>query len=185
MVYTLMMLFLLLAGCSLFIVASLVFWTVKNGISPMPTAPRAKHAIISVLPAVNGSVYELGSGWGTLVFPLADHYPNCQVTGIESSPIPYWVSRLQQLFYSYPNLAIERADFFHYDLSGAQLIVCYLYPEAMRQLKYKFQKELQPGAWVVSNTFAIPGWIPEKVVTLDDLYHTKVYLYHLDSVVMR
>ena len=59
--------------------------------------------------------------------------------------------------------------------------VCYLYPGAMRQLKEKFIKELKPGTMIISNTFAIPGWIPQQVWEVNDLYKTKIYRYEYDD----
>jgi len=49
----------------------------------------------------------------------------------------------------------------------------------MKRLKKKFQEELKPGAFVVTNTFAIPGWIPEKIIEVDDLWRSRVYLYRI------
>jgi len=30
---------------------------------------------------------------------------------------------------------------------------------------------------IISNTFRLPGWQPDEVVELDDLYRTRVYRY--------
>lgn len=162
------------------ILALVVFWTVRNGISPMPSTAKAVKAIASLLPEVDGTVYELGSGWGRLLFPLCEKYPRQQVIGIESSPIPYLFSKIVFLIFRKPNLTILRKSFFSHSLSDASLIVCYLYPGAMKNLSVKFQKELRPETFVISNTFAVPGWKPLETYVLDDLYHTKIYLYRVD-----
>ena len=47
----------------------------------------------------------------------------------------------------------------------------------MKRLKEKLEAELKPGTLVISNTFAIPGWAYEKMLEVDDLYRTKIYLY--------
>jgi hypothetical protein len=52
-----------------------------------------------------------------------------------------------------------------------------LYPEAMKRLRYKFEEELKPGALVISNTFAVPGWQSMSVIELEDLYRSKIYKY--------
>ncbi len=57
------------------------------------------------------------------------------------------------------------------------MVVCYLYPGAMRKLKDKFEQELAPGTLVVSNTFSISGWKPINVIDTHDLYNTHIYLY--------
>jgi len=155
---------------------SIVIWTLINGISPMPTSSKALLKIQEILPDVNGPIYELGSGWGTLARMLSRKYTHQQVIGYETSFFPYWISRL---FCSQNNVTLERKNFFKVDLSKATLIVCYLYPGAMRQLKEKFTKELKPGTHIISNTFGIPGWIPKQVCEVDDIYKTKIYRYEI------
>lgn len=155
-----------------------IIYTFLYGISPMPSSGIARKAILKVIPEnQKGNIYELGSGWGTLALPIAKQCPKAMVKGFEISPIPWIVSKILQLFCGYPNLNFYRKDFFHVSLDDASIVVCYLYPEAMKQLKNKLEKELKPGSVVISNTFAIPGWTPEHVHTLDDLYHTKIYVY--------
>lgn len=157
---------------------SIVAWTIINGISPMPSSSKAKKKLQEILPNIDGPVYELGSGWGTLARILAKTYPHQHVIGYETSFFPYWISRL---LYNRNNLVFYRKNFFEVDLSQAALIVCYLYPGAMRQLKEKFIKELKPGTVIISNTFAIPGWTPKQVWEVNDLYKTKIYRYEYDD----
>lgn len=165
---------LFLIGCLL----SVVWWSLRNGISPMPTSPKVKRRLLEILPQqVRGPVFELGSGWGSLALSLARHYPLLPVTGYETSPLPFYVSRLRAWMAQLPGLRLCRADFFAQPLGEAALVVCYLYPGAMLKLKSKFQHELQPGTWVISHTFAIPGWQPQAVYEVEDLYRTKIYVY--------
>ncbi len=155
---------------------SIVVWSIRNGIAPMPTSPKAKLAWLKALPPqVSGSIYELGSGWGTLILPLAYRYPLATVTGFETSPAPYLFSRMACK--GAKNVQLLRRNFFHADLSDAGLIICYLYPGAMRRLKDKFEKELKAGTWVISNTFAIPGWEPLQQIEVGDIYRTRIYVY--------
>ncbi|MEI8364936.1 MAG: class I SAM-dependent methyltransferase [Parachlamydiaceae bacterium] len=173
--YTILVFILL--GLSILVLLT-IYWSWLNGIAPMPTSSKVKHHLLSTLPAgVRGNIYELGSGWGTLVFPLARQYPYSHVIGYETSPVPYWVSKMWLLITFLPNVTIRRQDFHSISLNDASVIVCYLYPEAMLRLRHKFESELRPGTWVISNTFALPDWTPETVVELDDIYRTKIYLY--------
>lgn len=147
----------------------------------MPTSLKAKKSLVQALPdqLSIGKIYELGSGWGTLAFPLAHHYAEMHVIGYETSPIPYWASKIWAVFARTKNLSLLRRDFFLEPLNDASLVVCYLYPEAMRRLKTKFEKELKPGTWIVTNTFAIAGWKPEKIYEIPDLYRTRIYVYKI------
>lgn len=157
---------------------SIVVWTVINGISPMPSSAKALKKMEEMLPNIDGPIYELGSGWGNVVKVLSCRYPRQQIIGYETSFFPYWISRV---YCNANNVVFRRKNFFDADLSQASLIVCYLYPEAMRQLKDKFNKELKPGTQIISNTFAIPGWIPKQVYEVNDLYKTKIYWYEYDD----
>jgi len=145
----------------------------------MPTSQKAKKCLLLALPEKipPGKIYELGSGWGTLAFPLASRYPGVEVVAFEDSPVPFLFSKGRALIDCSKNLKILKCNFFDSSLEDAALIVCYLYPKAMLQLKIKFEKELKPGTWIVSNTFAIPGWTPAKIYEVPDLYRTKIYLY--------
>ena len=78
-----------------------------------------------------------------------------------------------------PNGRLQRRDFFSMDLADAGLVVCYLYPGAMEKLKVKFERELKPGCWVITHTFAVPGWKAEAVYPVDDLYRTQIYVYRI------
>lgn len=175
--YLLVLLFLLF---SIGLAISIVYWSIRNGIAPMPTSFKAKQALIQALPpTVSGNIYELGAGWGSLLLPLAQRYPYSEVTGFETSPLPFFVTRCRLYVKGLTHAKVLRRDFFKADLSDAGLIVCYLYPGAMHRLKSKFEAELKKGTWIISNTFAIPGWQPLQVVEVNDLYRNKIYLYQV------
>ncbi len=164
------------------ILLSVVFWSLRNGISPMPTARKVKRTLLKVLPRdINGPIYELGSGWGTLLEPLYRLYPNQQIIGFETSPVPRWFSKLRLLYLRQDNVRVDKRDFFTQDLGGAGMVVCYLYPGAMARLRPKLAAELKEGTWVVSHTFAIPGWQAWQVYEVNDLYRTKIYAYRVSG----
>ncbi len=46
----------------------LLIYSVRTGISPVPTTPRVAEALLALVPEIPpGTVYELGSGWGNPV----------------------------------------------------------------------------------------------------------------------
>lgn len=161
-------------------VGLLLAYTIRTGISPVPTTPRVAEAVLALArDAPPGAIHELGSGWGNLAVALARRFPDRPVIAHELSPLPWLASRLWQRAFPRPNLAIRREDFFGTPLEGAGLVVCYLYPGAMRRLAPKLERELAEGALVVSNSFAVPGWTPRTVARAADAYATKVYLYRM------
>lgn len=163
------------------IIGITIVFSFLYGISPTPTSPTVKKKMLSLLPPLEESnIIELGSGWGGVVFSLARHFPSCKVIGYEISPIPYLYSKWILSFLFLPNLRLERRDFFQESFSQAKLVVCYLYPEAMERLKVKFENELSPESYVLSHTFAIPGWKPLLFDRANDLYQTPIYLYQME-----
>jgi hypothetical protein len=158
--------------------ASVVWSTLRLGISPMPTSRRARRALLSLVPPdVQGEVHELGAGWGGLALALAEACPRAQVIAWEASWVPWLVFRLRLVLRPPSNLELRRRDFFEADLSRAGLVVCYLWTGAMTRLSRKFDAELSPGAVVLSHTFGLRGWSAETTRSVDDLYRTPVYRY--------
>ena len=144
----------------------------------MPTSGKVKRELLASLPLnLEGKIYELGAGWGTLAFPLARKYPNCQILAYENSLVPYLFCRLSLWWYPHSNLIFLKKDFFSSDLKEASLVICYLFPGVMGRLREKFKVELPQRALIVTHTFALPDWIPSRVIVVGDLYHSKIYHY--------
>jgi len=157
---------------------SVVLWTLKNGISPMPTSQKIQRKVLgSVPPETQGKVIDLGSGWGNMVVQFAKLLPQCQVIGYETSPIPFLFSKLWRRLSGLHNIQLSRKDIIKASIADAALVYCYLYPGAMKELQQKFDNELKPGTIVISNMFALPDWEPVQVLQVQDMYHTRVYIY--------
>ena len=156
-----------------------VVYTLRTGVSPMPTGAAAMTALLDVLPPdPGGTVFELGAGWGGLASALARRYPTRPVIGYELSPVPWLVAKARRRLTGPTNLTLKRADFLRADLSPAGLMVCYLCPTGMARLRPKLEAELRPGSVVVSHFFAVPGWHPEQPVTrAADAGRSPIYLY--------
>lgn len=158
--------------------ASIVWGTLRLGISPMPTSPAVRKAVLTLVPQdVRGEVHELGAGWGGLALALADACPRAQVVAWEAAFVPWLWCRLRLALRPRGNVVLRRADFFAADLSRARVVVCYLWTGAMTRLGPKLQAELPEGAVVVSHTFALRGWQAEATTHVDDWYRTPVYRY--------
>ena len=162
------------------IIGSIGFYTLKLGVPPMPTLSSTRLLMMELLPQnIDGAIYDLGSGWGSLVLSLAGRYPKNHVTGFELSPVPWLASKLRGAFSQQSSVMLRREDFFQADLSDAGLIVCYLHPEAMTKLKTKLEAELKPGTLVLCHYFSVPGWQPLKNITVKDAHRSPIYLYKI------
>jgi len=171
---------LLIAG--VFITVSLIYSSVKLGISPMPSSKKAYNTMMTLVNETGmGSITDLGSGWGNIVIPIAKKYPQRQVIGYELSLLPWLTSTLLKKLLGLKNLTLYRQNFYNADLSGASVLVCYLYPQAMDKIKNKLLLEQTTVDFIISNNFALPSCQPYKVLQLDDFYQSPIYLYKIDK----
>jgi precorrin-6B methylase 2 len=178
-----------LLGTAFLAMLSIVFESLRNGISPMPASAKVRHAVADEINRLSkgGTILEAGSGWGTLAIHLARQCPGWKIIGIENSPVPLWVSRFFWRCISAVNgsslvsISFIKGNIYTYPYAEVDVIVCYLYPGAMKQLSEIANNRLSPGTRIISVCFALPGREPECIVTCGDLYRTKVYVYSLEG----
>ncbi len=158
---------------------SIVWQSLRLGISPMPSSAKAVAAVCRLVPKdTTGTIAELGAGWGGLALALARRAPRAHVVAFEASWVPFAVFWLRARWARLPNLELHRANFLNRPLPPSTTwVTCYLSPGAMAALGPKFRAELAAGSRVITNTFALRGWPAAQTVHLDDWYRTKVYLY--------
>jgi hypothetical protein len=159
----------------------IIMQTIINGISPMPTSPKVKKEVLKIMQNLpkDGTIIELGFGWGNVVFSLAKNLPQHKIIGYENSFIPYLLAKILNIFLGYKNLDLKLQNFYKINLKEVEIIYCYLFTGAMKKLKTKFEKELPPGTIIISNTFSIPEWKANKIFEVNDWYKTKIYLYQI------
>jgi hypothetical protein len=158
--------------------ASVAFFTLVLGAGPVPTSPKARAAMLSLVPHdVEGVLIEAGAGWGGVSFALAEQFPKATVVAWERSPVPYLACRLRLLLSPRPNLTFTKGDVFEADYTRVRGVVCYLHTTAMAKLAERLERQLPGDAFVISNTFGFRGWTPDQTVVLEDLYRTRVYRY--------
>ncbi|QGQ99653.1 class I SAM-dependent methyltransferase [Paenibacillus psychroresistens] len=166
---------------------SIVFVSWRNGISPMPSSVKVRSTVASEINRLSGTgtIVEAGSGWGTLGLHLARQCTGWKIVGLENSPVPLWISRVFLRWASTVNgisresITFIKADIYTYPYGANDVIVCYLYPGAMKRLSEMANNRLSPGTRIISVCFALSGWEPERIVTCGDLYRTKVYVYSI------
>ncbi len=163
---------------------SIVWYTLILGISPMPSTKPARQAMLQLsVDTGSGPIYELGSGWGHLLIPLARQYPTRKIIGYELSLLPWLVTLILKRVLGLNNIQVRRQNFLKADLTNASVILCYLFPEGMEKLQSKLQLRLKSGSleYLISNNFSLPLYKPVKIITLNDLYQSPVYLYKLKA----
>jgi len=130
----------------------------------------------------NGAIiYDLGCGDGKFLRELEKH-GQFELIGFELHWLPYFIGRIINYF-SGSKVKIQRKDLFQVNLSEADAVFCYLFPEYMVKLENKFKNELKKNALIVSNTFTLPNWTLEREIKvkahpLYNLSHT-AYIYRV------
>lgn len=163
-----------------FVLVLFVIDTLRYGITPTSTSKKVRTTLFKNLPIdFQGRVADLGSGFGDFASSLSRHL-GYSIDCYEMGRIPYWVSTIWLLF-KRERVQVLRRDFLKEDLREYDLVFCYLYRKVMPRLWKKLQKELRPGSWVISHTFAFEGVKPKKVIHADDLYHTPIYFYQVSA----
>jgi hypothetical protein len=61
-------------------------------------------------------------------------------------------------------VAVLNQDFLTVDLSTASVVTLHLVPSLNEALIPKFKRELRPGTRIVSWTFSLAGWEPDRVI---------------------
>ena len=164
----------------LFVAASLFWYEKKTKAPAIPTLPWVRKKMIDGLkrhadPTKSYKIAELGSGWGGLTIKTARAFPNSTIIGYEIAYFPYLVSKIRGLI-SLQKIKFCRTDFFKEDLAQYDIIVCYLLPWHMGQLKPQLES-LKAGTLVAANAYGVPGWEPIETQTTDFVVKIPIYIY--------
>ncbi len=148
----------------------------------VPFVPAGKRDIKRMVELAqlkeNQIIYDLGSGDGRIVFAAACSQ-NVRAIGVEYSPVLIWWSRLWTHLVSLKgNAHFVRGDFYKTDIKEADVIFCYLFPEALEKLAPKFKNELKPGSLIVSLAFQIKEWQPILIDKPTEKI-TAIYIYRV------
>jgi precorrin-6B methylase 2 len=138
------------------IVVSL-YWTRMVGGPWVPTSMQMVNRMMEMAEVgPEDVVYDLGCGDGRMVIAAAMRY-HARAVGIEIDPLRYlWCQFLITILGQRKRIRIVFGNFFKQDLSEADVVMCYLMPDALTKLEKKFKQELRPGTRVVSNRFTFP-----------------------------
>jgi trans-aconitate methyltransferase len=157
----LILLFLLF---NIFIVFFLVFTSDSLRGHDLPTSKRAIKALVDIVLKYNPKAdkfYDLGCGRGTVVVAIKKELPFLTVCGIDNNTIRIFFSKIKAKILK-RKVLFKKQNLFQTNLSTADIVYTYLWYDLMPPLEKKLQKELKPGAIVITNTSNFPTWKPEK-----------------------
>ena len=107
-------------------------------------------------------VYDLGCGDGRIVIAAAKTY-GAKGVGVDINP-----ERIEEARANAKNAGVddkvkfEENDLFKANISNATVVTLYLLPDVNTRLRPKLMKELKPGTRVVSHSFDMGDWKPER-----------------------
>jgi len=135
----------------------------------VPTTEKAVEEMLKVAGVTKSDVlYDLGCGDGRIVIEAAKKY-GARGVGIDIDPVRIKEARENARKAGVENLVrFEENDLFQADFHEATVVTLFLLPHVNLKLRPKLQSELKPGTRVVSNTFDMGDWKPEKQVSLSD-----------------
>jgi ubiquinone/menaquinone biosynthesis C-methylase UbiE len=119
-------------------------------------------------------VYDLGCGDGRIVITAAKKY-QARGVGVDIDPERVKEANANALQAGITDRVnfIEQ-DLFQTDLRKASVVTLYLLPEVNLRLRPKLWRELKPGTRVVSHSFDMGDWKPDKTVKVE---HRTIYYW--------
>lgn len=151
------------------VAAMLLIKTLINREAPFISVPKAiLPEIVKALDIKDASqVYDLGCGDGRVLLACHRQNPKAAYIGIDKSILPVLIARFKIHWHKpRPPIKIIRQDFFKTDLSSATHVFIYLFSTMMEPLFKKLQKELKPGARLVSCDFKFKNKEPIEIIDL-------------------
>jgi protein-L-isoaspartate O-methyltransferase len=107
-------------------------------------------------------VVDLGSGDGRIVITAAQKF-GARGLGIELDAALVEKSReTAKRMKLEERVRFVEGDVLRADLSGANVVTVYLLPALMVQLQSRFLDQLAPGTRIVSHSFTMAGWPPDR-----------------------
>ncbi len=133
----------------------------RHGVPLYLTGAAANRALGGLLRerAPGFRFIDLGSGLAGTLCRLARVYPESHFTGVETAPLSFALAWLRSL--PLRNCRIRYRSLWRESLGDYDVAYCFLSPIPMPALWAKARAELKPGAWLVGNTFGIPGVMPD------------------------
>ena len=159
-----------LAGLSL--VAGAVLFAQSAPRTPdVPFVPTSQALVLEMLKLANvtkaDTVYDLGCGDGRIVIAAAKQF-GAHGVGVDINP-----ERIQEANENARRAGVAdkvkfiEGDLFTAEIRPATVVTLYLLPSVNLKLRPRLQTELKPGTRVVSHSFDMDDWKPDKAVMVE------------------
>jgi ubiquinone/menaquinone biosynthesis C-methylase UbiE len=138
----------------------------------VPYVPTTEEAVKAMLKLANVKkndvVYDLGCGDGRIVIAAAKEF-GARGVGIDINPVRIGEAKENAKKASVEgSVRFEENDLFQADIHEASVVTLFLLSDVNLKLRPKLLRELKPGTRLVSNTFDMGDWKPDKEATVGD-----------------
>jgi SAM-dependent methyltransferase len=142
---------------------------VKRDVPYVPTPQNVVNEMLTLANVTkNDVVYDLGCGDGRLVITAVNKFGAIRGFGVDIDPQRIAESNANAKAAGVTDrVAFAVQDLFQTDLKDATVVTLYLLPEVNMRLRPKLLSELRPGTRVVSHSFDMGDWKPQKTVTVE------------------
>lgn len=149
---------------------------------PVPTVGGVKKGMLSgteeyIKDMPHATIVDLGSGWGSLLLPLALKYPQHSFIGYERVWLPYIISRWRTR--KLPNVRIYRQDFFTADFTGVDAILCFQLASIMQKLLPYLREHISKTVRIYVNRYPFKDLTPLEKVSVEGNYAV-YYAYDIE-----
>ena len=170
-----------LAGATLFAAAAAAQSAQPRRDPDVPYVPTTEPAVEAMLKLAGVKktdiVYDLGCGDGRIVIAAAKTY-GAHAVGVDINPVRIGEAKENAKKAGVENLVrFEENDLFEADIHQATVVTLFLLPNINLKLRPKLLADLKPGTRIVSNTFDMGDWKPEKEAIVGDP-DEETYLSH-------
>ena len=143
----------------------------------VPTPQPVVEGMLKLGEVKSGDVlYDLGSGDGRIPITAAKMF-GIHGTGIDINPVRIEEAQANAKKENVANLVTFRnEDLFEADFHDATVVTLYLLPSINLKLRPKLFRDLKPGTRIVSHSFDMGSWEPEKRIEVDSRY---LYLWRI------
>ena len=148
----------------------------------VPTTEEAVKAMLKLAEVKStDTVYDLGCGDGRIVIAAVKEY-GAHGVGIDINP-----ERIQEAEQNAKKAGVEKLvkfekkDLFKADIHEATVVTLFLLEKVNLKLRPKLLRDLEPGTRIVSNTFGMGDWKPDRELTVGDTseesFSQRLYLW--------
>ena len=137
----------------------------------VPYVPTPQNVVDEMLTLANVTkddvVYDLGCGDGRLVITAVKKFGAKRGFGVDIDPQRIEESNANAKAAGVTDRATFAVqDLFQTDFKEATVVTLYLLPEVNLRLRPKLLSDLKPGTRVVSHSFDMGDWKPDKAITV-------------------